>query len=271
MNKRTKILCLALVFCLSIASATKAGVSIIGSLTHQKKAKLGETYEGSIILINKDVQPQEVKIYQTDYLCYFNGTNDYGAPGKLKRSNATWLSFSPQRIIIPSKSTATVNYTVKVPNDPNLVGTYWSMLMVEEIPKSSPESSQAEQVQSQVAITQIIRYGIQMITDIGDTGEQNLKFVETKLLRENEKRLLRVDIENTGQKWLRPYLWVELYDESGKHIGRFETDRNRIYPGASVRYKIDLSDVPQGSYQALVVADCGGDCIFGANYTLKFE
>jgi len=29
--------------------------------------------------------------------------------------------------------------------------------------------------------------------------------------------------------------------------------------------------VPEGDYKALVVADGGGDYIFGANYTLKFE
>ena len=56
-----------------------------------------------------------------------------------------------------------------------------------------------------------------------------------------------------------------------KYIGRFEGRRKRIYPSTSVRYTVDLSNVPQGTYKALVVADSGGDYIFGANYTLKFE
>ena len=82
---------------------------------------------------------------------------------------------------------------------------------------------------------------------------------------------MQVDIENTGQRWLRPYLWAELYDDTGRYIGRFENGRKRIYPGTSVRYKVDLSDVPKGIYKALVVADCGGDYVFGAERTLKFE
>ena len=283
MKTRIRIICLALVFSFLIASSTDAGVSIIGGLSHQKKTKPGEIYKGSILIKNTGTEPQEIKIYQTDYQFRFDGSNNYGPPGKLKRSNANWLSFNPHRLIIPPGEVSMVNYTVKVPNepnlpddpnlpnDPNLVGTYWSMLMVEGIPKSSRESSLLEKGKTKVGITQIIRYGIQMITHMGDTGERKLKFLETKLLREAEKRLLQVDMENIGQRWLRLSLWAELYDESGRYIGKFDGGRKHIYPGTSVRYKVDLSNVPRGNYKALVVADCGEDYIFGANFNLKFE
>ena len=270
MKSRIRIFAAVLALTCLTASAAQAEVFIIGGLSHDKTATPGEIYEGSVIIKTNGIKPQEMKIYQTDYLYYFDGTNDYNTPGKLERSNADWLSFSPQRMIIPSEGTATVNYTITVPSDPNLVGTYWSMLMVEEIPISSPESTQAEEIKPQVGITQIVRYGIQMTTHIGDSGERKLKFIETKLLKETQSRLLQVDIENTGQRWLRPYLWTELYDDTGRYIGRFENGRKRIYPGTSVRYKVDLSDVPKGIYKALVVADCGGNYVFGANYTLKF-
>ena len=257
---------------LTITSASYARISIIGGLSHEKKAAVGEVYKGSIIIKNDDTKAQEIKLYQTDYTFQCDGTNEYGEAGGLERSNAKWLSFSPNRMVIPSESTMTVNYTVKVPGgDPNLAGTYWSMLMVEEIPETSPESSQAEEVIPQVGIMQIVRYGVQMITHIEDTGERKLEFLDTKLLREEEVRILKVDVGNTGQRWLRASLWVELYDDAGRYIGRFENDRKRIFPGASVRFKVDLSNVPKGSYQSLVVADCGGDDIFGANLTLKFD
>lgn len=273
MKSRIGIFAAALVLTCLTTSAVQASVSVIGGLSHEKKAAPGEIYKGSIIIKNDDIKPHEIKIYQTDYLYYCDGTNDYDPVGKLERSNADWLSFSPQRMIIPPKGTATINYTINTPNDPNLIGTYWSMLMVEEVPETSPESSLAEEVKPQVGITQILRYGIQMTTHIGDSGKRELKFIETKLLRETEKRVLQVDIENIGQRWLRPSLWAELYDDTGRYIGRFENGRKRIYPGASVRFKVDLSDVPRGPYQALVVADCGGDYIFGVNLnlTLKFD
>ncbi len=273
MKTRTKIICTSLFFPLLIPYAARAGVSVAGGLSHEKKSNPGPgvTYKGSILIRNTGDEPQEVKVYQTDYLFFFDGRNIYGQPGKDPRSNANWLIFNPHRTIIPPNGTATVNYTAKVPDDPNLVGTYWSMLMVEGIPKSSPESSEAEKGKTKLGITQIMRYGIQMITHIGETGERKLKFLNTKLLKEAERRVLQVDLENIGQRWLRLSLWVELYDESGRYIGKFDGGRKRLYPGTSVRHKVDLSSVPKGDYKAMVVADCGGDYIFGANYNLKFE
>jgi hypothetical protein len=143
--------------------------------------------------------------------------------------------------------------------------------MVEGVPKSSRESSQAEPGKTKLGITQITRYGIQMITHIGQTGEPKLQFLDTKVCKGENKRIMQVDVENVGQRWLRPVLWVELYDENGGHIGRFEGQKKRIFPNTSVRYKVDLSNVEKGDYKALVLADGGGDYIFGANYTLKFE
>jgi len=272
MKTRRAIICISLVFCFLMASAAEAGVSIVGGLTHQKQATPGEVYKGSILIENiHSGEPVEVKIYQTDYHFRFDGTNDYGPPGELERSNANWIRFSPHRPIIAPNDVSTVNYTVRVPDDPNLVGTYWSMIMVEGVPKSSRESSQAENAKPQVTITQIMRYGIQVITHIGETGERKIEFLQTKLLRESDKRVLQVDIENTGERWLRLSLWTELYDESGSYTGKFEARGKRTYPGTSARFKVDLSDVPEGEYKALVVADGGGDDIFGAHYSFKFE
>ena len=271
MGKPTKIVYLALVFCFSILSTTKAGVSIIGGLSHEKRAKPGEIYKGSVLIKNNSAEPEEVKVYQTDYQFSFDGNNNYGPPGKSERSNANWLSFNPHRLTIRPGDVLTVNYTAKVPDDPNLAGTYWSMLMIEGVPKSSQGSNQTEKDKTKIGITQIMRYGVQMITNIGDTGQRNLKFLQTKLLREAEGRFLQVDIENTGQRGLRSSLWVELYDESGGYVGKFDGGGKLTYPGTSARYKVDLTGVPQGAYKALVVADCGSDDIFGANYDLKFE
>jgi len=250
---------------------SEAKVSVRGSLTHEITTKVGETYQGTILLSNAGEEPQEVKVYQTDYLFFFDGRNIYGEPGDGPRSNANWISFRSHRLVIPSKGTSEVYYTVKVPDDETLVGTYWSMLMIEGISNDSPEATGEEQGEVRLAIRQVVRYGIQMVTHIGNMGARQLEFLNTKLLREEEERILQIGIENSGERWLRPFLWAELYDEKGGYIGRFEGGRLRIYPGTSARCVIDLSQVDEGKYHVLVVADCGGDDLFGATYTLKFE
>lgn len=246
-----------------------ASISVSGSLTHEKTAQPGETYEGSFAINNSDDEPREVKIYKTDYLFSCDGKNEYGDPGKTPRSNADWISYSPRRLIIPAKDSAKVNYKVKVPDDEHHIGTYWSILMVEGIGRESPESSMPAKGKPKIGVHTVMRYGIQVVTNIGDTGTSKMKFLDSRLIKEDGKVSLQVDIENTGERWLKSTLWVELYDERGTSIGKFEGGKLRIYPGTSVRYKVPLTLASKGKFKALVVADCGGENVFGGVYALN--
>jgi hypothetical protein len=266
---KRKMIFSAILLVMFIANAAQA--TIVGGLTRQQIAAAGQTYSDSILIRNDVNEPQEYKLYQTDYVFNFKGENHYSQPaGQHPRSNADWIELSQHQVIVAPGQEVKINYTANVPNEPNLVGTYWSMIMIEAIPTTSPESSLAKEVpETQLSLRQVVRYGIQMITHIGDTGQRQLKFLDTKVVKDSEKRELQVDIENTGQRWLRPFLWAELYDNSGNYVGRFEAQKRRIYPTTSVRYRVDLTDLADGQYNALVVADSGDDNIFGANYSLK--
>ncbi|MBA7641411.1 hypothetical protein ES703_49089 [subsurface metagenome] len=273
MKSKIGIIFLALFFYLLIPYVAEAGVAIVGELIHEREATVGESYQGIIFVRNSSEQSQEIKVYQTDYLFFFDGRSIYGEPGRMKRSNAKWISFSPKQLTIPANEVSQVNYTINVPADETLVGTYWSILMIEGISEMLPEATKSKGDQATLGIRQVIRYGIQITTHIGDTGVGRLEFLKTRLLREGERRILQVDIENIGERLLKSFLWAELYDEEGSYVGRFEGGEFhiRIYPGTSVRYRVDLSQVPKGAYRALVVADCGGEDIFGVTYTLELE
>ena len=272
MKLKMKIIYPALFFCLMILSqVAETGIIIVGGLTHEREATVGEYYEGVIFIRNPQEEPLEVKLYQTDYLFFSNGKSIYGEPGKDERSNAQWISFSPQRQVIPPKDVSEVKYTLKVPEDETLIGTYWSMLMVEELSAGSPELSMPEKNKPALGIRQVIRYGVQMITHIGDTGTRKIKFLDKKLTTLDGKTTLQMDIENIGERWLTPTVWVELYDNQGTEVGRFESGKKRIYPTCSVEHNVDLTNVPKGNYKALVVVDNGDEYVFGAQYDLGIE
>jgi hypothetical protein len=256
---------------LALAFPLNGDVLVNGALTHEKTAGPGESYEGTIELQNPEGKPQEVKVYQTDYVFYSDGRSLYGDPGKTPRSNAGWVSITPKRATIPPKDSIAVHYSIKVPEDKTLAGTYWSIIMVEGIPEDSPESSTGTKDKVAMGVRQVFRYGIQVVTHIGDTGARSLKFLSTKLVKQDGKQLFQLEAENTGERWLRSAIWVELYDLSGKFIGKFEGEHLRLYPGTSVRYTIDLTTVPNNTYKALVVIDCGGSDIFGANFNLVLK
>jgi len=246
----------------------EAGVTV-GTLTIEEEARVGESYRGTITLTNDGNEFQGVIIYQTDYLCFSDGSNEYGDAGTLERSNADWITFSPSQLEVPPHESSQVSYEINVPEDSSLIGTFWSLLMVEEVNSSINLPSDLQR--NQAGVRQVIRYGIQCITHIGETGHHRLSFTGTQLvIGENEEKELQVDVENVGERWAVPIAWMELYDTSGRHVGRFESEKRRIFPGTSVRFRIHLSSVHTGKYKALVVLDNGDRNVLGAKYDLEF-
>lgn len=258
-----------------VTSNLVAQISVIGELSQDQETTPGKSYSGSVVIRNDSNEPQEARVYQTDYLFSYDGTNSYGEPGKHPRSNAKWVSFSPSYLLLPPQSTMAVNYNVVVPQGIDgkpLVGTYWSMLMVEAIPRGSAASSLPRpEKKGEMGISQTIRYGIQVVTHIAKTGTKKINFINVQVItREKGERMLQVDVENTGEIGIRPDVYTELFDTQGKSLGKFSGNKYRIYPGTSVRQLIDISKVTPGTYKAIIVVDAGGDDMFGANYTLKF-
>ena len=245
-----------------------ASVVVLGPLVQEYQLQPGREAAGSFEVYNPEDQPQEVKIYQTDHFPHADGGVVYGEPGRLPRSNARWISYTPQRLVLPAREKVKVNYTVRAPSDVSLRGTYWSVLMVEAVPESSPESVLGEPSQPQVAIRQVLRYAIQLITNVGTGGTRALKFSSIRLLQETDKRVLAVEMENTGEQMLIGRLWTELYDSGGKLVTRLDGEQKRLYPGASSRFALELVGLQEVTYKALVVVDCGGDDVFGASVKL---
>jgi hypothetical protein len=257
-----------------LADFTTAQISVIGGLSYDRDARAGEKYEGSFIVKNDTEEPQEAKIYQRDYTFSSDGTNVYGEPGKLARSNARWITFSPPYVLLPPHASITANYVVAVPKDSaaaRLTGSYWSMMMVEGIPVGSPESSIRRGDSTKTGFFQNIRYAVQIATHITNTGNRAVRFIDAKLVKqETGERVLQVDLENTGDLFMRPDVYIELFDAGGQSRGKIPGARFRMYPGTSVRQTIQLKDIPAGTYKALVVVDAGGQDVFGAQYTLQF-
>jgi len=252
-----------------------AQVSIIGDLSQDHEARPGQTYNGSILVKNDSPDPQQAKVYQTDYLFSYDGRNNYAEPGTTARSNARWISFSPSIVVVPPGGTAAINYAVAVPDSLGRVapaGSYWSMLMVEGIPPDAPESSFGKKSERpELGLRQTLRYGIQIATHIAGSGKRSVKFLGARLVKvAGTGTALQVDVENDGTLWFRPDVYIELFDAAGTSHGKFPGQKFRMYPGTSVRQQIDLHTIPGGKYKALVVVDAGGDDVFGAQYMLEF-
>lgn len=252
------------VFSIAWTGSVSAQLAVEGELTRVFVVELGQTYRAEITVSNTGDAPTGLDVYQRDYLFFADGRNLYEEAGSVDRSNASWISvYRPVSVSLDPGQSIPVSFVVTIPEDPTLVGTYWSLIMVE--PKPPPEVPS----NGGIKLRQVIRYAIQIVTHVGDTGEMSVRVVNANLVSIEMGAVLRIDLENIGERWVRPETWADVYDDQGAHVGRFESTRQRIYPGCSVRYSIEMPGMSSGEYQALVVFDNGDDHVWGAQYTLE--
>lgn len=228
----------------------------------------GESYEGEIVLVNGSDQATTVQVSQVDFLPSEEGVG-YPKPGSLPRSNARWFEVSPGDVQIPAGEQVVVPYSIRVPNDPSLAGSYWSMILLTPSDAESVQETQEGRIQASVRTR--FRYGVSVVTNLGDRGESGLSFENPQFVRPEDGAAthLQVSLQNTGERLLNPTVQLELFDAGGTQVDRFEAQAERIFPGTSVRQDFELGSLSPGEYTAVVIADAGGEDVFGTRYTLN--
>ena len=122
-----------------------------------------------------------------------------------------------------------------------------------------------------VKINTAIRYAIQIITNIGDSGSKDLQFLGLELVKDGTQNLLNVALENTGECILKPEMSLEIFSTDGTSLGVFKADRRKTFPGTSITSSIPFEGIEPGNYTAVLVADCDEDNIYGTNISLELE
>lgn len=243
-----------------------AQIAVVGSTVEEHTAAPGQRYEGTILIRNVTTEPQAVRVYQTDYHFFADGTSHFDEPGSTSRSNAAWIKPSVTTVAIPASSEVTIAYTVSVPSSDTLRGTYWSALMVEGAPTAPPAATS-----KQVGLGAVVRYAVQLATHLPVAGSRKVSFANQTVSADSlGRRVVELEVQNAGERGYRPNIWAELYDATGALRGRREQQRGLLYPGTSLRQRFVFDVLPAGSYKAVVFADTGDDSVFAAQYKIEF-
>ena len=99
---------IALVAALLIPATASAQIAVVGSTVEERVATAGERYVGTIVVRNLTSQDQPVRIYQTDYLFFADGTSHFNEAGTNARSNARWVTPTVRSLLVPPNSEMTV-------------------------------------------------------------------------------------------------------------------------------------------------------------------
>ncbi|MGI6165962.1 MAG: hypothetical protein ACOYEN_08280 [Limnochordia bacterium] len=250
---------------------TASAVQVQGETTRVHTVGRGGSLDGIITLRNDQADAEWVRLYLTDHLNDARTGSQFPEAGTLPRSAALWVDLMQTEVLLQPGETRNVFYRVAVPDSPEARGTYWCSVMVEpqaaqEIPISAAEPEERTFV---LTLRHVIRYQIAVIINVGTSGDKSLAFAEPTLeTAVDGSTSFQIFIENTGERWLNPETWLEVYDDLGQLVGRAQAPRGRILPGAAGLRRFDLTGIDSGEYQALLLVDDGEDAVFGTMFSL---
>jgi len=247
-------------------SPARAQIAVLTNTVEERIAAPGESYRGSIVVLNTTAVEQRVRIYQTDYTFSADGKSDFAEMGSSARSNATWVTPASQTLVLPPNAQLPLTYSVRVPPDSGLTGSYWSTIMVEGTAGRAPAERRGS-----VGLASVIRYAVQVATHIQASGSRQVQFAAPVVATDSSgHRTVQLVLTNVGQRAYRPVVWVELYDNLGELRGKVEQTRGLLYPGTSLKQTFAFADLPRGTYKAIIFADTGDDAIFATQHKLGF-
>lgn len=249
-----------------LSAPAAAQITVAGDLIEiQDGVRPGDTYGGALTLRNIGSSDATASVYLNDVL-FAGQEQSYLEPGRSPRSNAGWLNLDTHSVQLAAGESATLGYSITVPEAQDLRDSYWSMIMVENAPAGETSTSQG------VGIRSVTRYGVYVVTNMFEGADVELDFVEPRLATDDRGGVsLIVFVRNSSSRLVRPTGYLDLYDATGGHAARIDSNPALIFPAAEVGRTYRLGHLEPGNYTAIVVVDAGGEDVFGARYTLKLD
>jgi len=232
-----------------------ANVIVLNGLTHVHESKSGKVISGVVKLKNtKDVE-QRILVYFNDLFQNCGEETVLTSELSHERSISKWLSTEVNEYVLQGKEEYELVYTVNVPDDSTLNGSFWGVLMLEV-----EDPIKEDQLEYSVKLQSKVRYGIQIITDINAKTKSELDFFDIKIDKEEGiSKTINLEVQNLGEFYVQPTIVLDVFNESGEKAKNLEVKFKKIYPGHCKIFSLDISDLPKGAYSGVLVADYGED------------
>lgn len=251
-----------------LAEFLYAGIAITNGLTHYNSGKSGDIISCEVILLNTSETNERVTFEINDILYSCSLDKRYSNKDSHDFSSNNWFGASTMEKILSPKETFVYKFTISIPKDAKLKGTYWSALIV-NVDKPIKENT----LENGMGFNSKVRYAIRLFTNVNaDSEDLNIDFEDISLIENNNilKNELGVKIINQSL-FIEPVkLTLEVYDTKGIKIYESSTLRKVIVPSSCREYSIDISKLPQGAYHGVLIASAREEFI-GANISMNIK
>lgn len=261
-----KTITLFITSCIFCITFLHANVIVVNGLTHSYAGVSGQSFQGEVVLVNPTELEQRVlfSLSEAVYDCTTGRTfkEDYVH----KNSSSNWFNGSSLDKVLAPKEKYIFKYSITIPNDAMLKGSYWTTLMINVDKPIREESANG------IGLNTKMRYAIRLLTDVNvkEVVEIDFSNIELKLNTQNRTRELAVKILNETVFIENVKLVLEVYDANGNKILETETKRLAVFPEVCRDFIVDVSGLPNGNYQCIILANSREEFV-GTNIDLTIE
>lgn len=220
--------------------------------------------EGVITLNNTGSKDEAFKCYLNDLSTNCKGEVFYQNPGESVNSLSSFISIAVLEGVIAPGQNYELVYKIDLNNCDRSDGSLWSLLMLEIV---DPISNTV--AENGFAVGSKIRYGIQLVANIGSQTESKLKFTQVQLGQDlEENKVLEASLENDGSYIALPLVEIQIYNDKGVKVKELSVPSKKIYPQNCQKFQLPIADLQSGKYKAVLFAEYKENTI-GLNIDLE--
>jgi len=142
MNQSLQIVVLAVLIVLFSISDTNATVIVTNGLSHTHRMANVDKTRGIVEIKNVGKKLQRVRFYIKDQSMDCKTGGSFFDVGTLDRTNARWITLATNETTLDTGQVFELAYEINKPAALEKKGSFWSMIMVENVPDVSTEAPQ---------------------------------------------------------------------------------------------------------------------------------
>ena len=261
----------SLILCCRYPQVAFCGFSV-GIASAEFAISPGSQSTGHVTAMNTGSEPVSVKAYVGDWRDIDGGTK-YSKPGTEPRSLSRWMNVRPARLVIPPGGSEIIYYEIALPDDPSISGSYWGMVFVEEIASTSIEHPDSKEGMT-LGISTVMRYAAKVFATVVGTEERKAVFTSADVSPADAGGLnVTAFFENQSNVYLKPHIWIELTDSTGKQIFTQDYRETIVFPETTRKYDFELRNLnlQTGIYNSMIIADYGTPDLIAAQVEINIQ
>lgn len=255
------------IICFLLVQLMFSNVLVMNGLTHVYSGRSGETITGEVILINSSSIEQRVTFDLNDALFSCSKDRVFSDTESHSKSSRSWFMGNLMDITLAAKERFVYKFDIQIPKNQDINGSFWSVLMV-----NIEQPIKEETLNAQIGLDTKISYAIGLLTHVNSFEEMNMDFQSIDLIKDTDdfKKQLEIKLINESAFIEVVKLSLEVYNTHGDLVLTNNSKRVLNFPGFCKDYSLDVSELPIGEYECVLIAEAREEFI-GTNFSLKLE